>query len=263
LSFTAAGLRRLSRLAALACAVVTAAVLPAAAQAATMFDGSMETPLSTEFQITTQLGAAPPQRVTSPVRAGSHAAEMTVKPGQKRSELQAAPGGTTLKVYPGSTEWFADSEYLVPGFPTTSGVSNGWQTVLQWKDAGGTRSSSPPISVDIRNGEYTLYGGWGCPSGPKPFRLNLAPARTGTWTDFKFQIHFDTAGKGWVDAYANGQQVVSHFMPPCGTAYPAPYSRFQMLRVGYYRDPKIQTAGTIIHDEYWMGATLASVSAVG
>jgi len=107
------------------------------------------------------------------VRRGKYAAAMTVKPGQKRSELQGNAGGSTLKVMPGSTYWFADSMYLAPGFPTTSGASNGWQTVLQWKDAGGTKSSSPPVSVDIDNGVYTLYGGYGCPSGPKEYRIPL------------------------------------------------------------------------------------------
>jgi hypothetical protein len=188
---------------------------------------------------------------------------MTVRPGQKRSELQANAGGSTLKVLPGTTAWFADSVYLVPGFPVKAGISNGWQTILQWKDAGGTQSSSPPVSLDIKDGAYTVYGGWGCPGGAKQYRFTLAPATTGTWIDFEFQIHFNTAGKGWIDSYVNGRQVGSRFMPPCGTTYPEPYAKYDMLRVGYYRDPAIATAGTVIHDEYRMGATRSSVSLYG
>jgi hypothetical protein len=48
--------------------------------------------------------------------------------------------------------------------------------------------------------------------------------------------------------------------PACGTMYPAPYAKYNMLRIGYYRDPAIKTAGTIIHDEYRMGSTRSSVS---
>jgi hypothetical protein len=83
---------------------------------------------------------------------------------------------------------------------------------------------------------------------------------TGKWTDFEFQIHMNTAGKGWIDAYVNGQKVGNRIVPPCGTTYPQPYAEYNMLRLGYYRDPAIKTAGTIIHDEYRMGATRASVS---
>jgi hypothetical protein len=105
-----------------------------------------------------------------------------------------------------------------------------------------------------------MHGGFGCPSGPQDYRLDLGPAQTGKWNDFMFQIHFDRAGKGWLDAWMNGRQIVSHFVPPCGTIYPAPYANFTILRLGYYRDPAINTPGTIIHDEYRMGPTQASVA---
>lgn len=241
--------------------VLAIAVLFAGPPSASAFDGSFESGVLGGWSRLTDLAASPPSIVTRPVRAGAYAASMTIAHGQKRSELQALNSdGTTLKVYPGSTWWFADSEYLLAGFPTYSGVSNGWQTVLQWKDAGGTRSASPPISLAIRNGRFLLYGGWGCPTGAKTYWLDLAPAAVGAWTDFQFHIHFATAGAGWVDAYANGVQVIDHYFPPCGTSYPAPDSSYQTLRVGYYRDPAIVAAGTIVHDEYRMGATQADVA---
>jgi hypothetical protein len=224
------------------------------------FVGDMEGALTGAWELVSELGAPNPVRVTSPVRRGSGAAKMTVAPGQKRSELQAKSGGSTLRIAPGSTWWFADSMYLASGFPVTAGVSNGWQTVLQWKDAGGTQSSSPPLSVDIKNGRFTLYGGWGCPGGHREFRVDLGPTAIGRWIDFEFQIHFNTAGKGWVSAWVDSVQKVNAYKPPCGTAYPTPYSQFQMIRAGYYRDPAIRSAGTMYHDEYRMGSTRASVS---
>jgi hypothetical protein len=228
------------------------------------FVGDMESPLSTNFLVVTELGAGAPKRVTGPVRLGSYAAKMTLKPHQERAELQAAPGGDTLKIVPGATAWFADSIDLLPGFPTTTRSSiNGWQTLLQWKDAGGTRSVSPPIAVGVRKAQFTLAGGTGCPWRSRAYHLRLAPATTGTWTNFEFQIHFDAAGKGWVDAYVNDHLVIDHYTPPCGTSYPAPYSHYQTLRLGYYRDPAISTPGTVIHDEYRMGATRAEVSLYG
>jgi hypothetical protein len=224
------------------------------------FDAPMESLLTSNFALLSESGAPVPQRTTQTIRRGTSAATTTVNAGQKRSELEAKDSGYTLRVAPGTTAWFADSIYLAPGFPTRPGVSNGWQTLMQWKDAGGTRSASPPVSLDIHDGAYTLYGGWGCPSGSKPYRVTLAPATTGVWTDFEFQIHFNTAGRGWVDSYVNGKQVGTRVVPPCGTAYPEPYAKFSMLRLGYYRDPAIATSGTVIHDEYRMGATRSNVS---
>ena len=112
-------------------------------------------------------------------------------------------------------------------------------------------------------GAYSLYGGWGCPSGSRSYRIALAPAVAGTWTDFEFQIRFGTAGNGWVESYVNGRQVGSRFYPPCGTIYPSPYAEYTMLRLGYYRDPTIAAAGTVVHDEYRMGSSRASVSLYG
>jgi hypothetical protein len=224
------------------------------------FVGAFEVPIANDWEALMELGAPAPIRVQSPVRRGANSVKMTVAKGQKRSELQAKQSGSTLRVQPGSTWWFADSIYLASGFPVSPAVANGWQTVLQWKDAGGTQSSSPPVSVDIHKGRFTLFGGWGCPGGHKEFRLDLGAAETGRWFDFEFGIHFNTAGKGWVDVYVNSVKKVVHYIPPCGTLYPAPYSQYQTLRVGYYRDPLIPTTGTIYHDEYRMGPTRDSVS---
>jgi hypothetical protein len=164
---------------------------------------------------------------------------------------------------PGTTAWFADSVYLAPGFPTTVSAQPGWQTLMQWKDAGGTRSSSPPVELEVRNGQFEIHGGGGCPSGRQTYDLPLSTATTGKWNDFEFQIHFGRAGDGWLETYVNGQMIGNRFYPPCGTIYPAPYAAYSILRVGYYRDPKITLPGTVIHDEYRMGPTRSSVSLYG
>jgi hypothetical protein len=160
-----------------------------------------------------------------------------------------------VRVQPGTTAWFRDRIQLAPGFPTTvqSGI-NGFQVVMQWKDLGGTRSSSPPLELGVQKGQFDVLGGYGCPSGSRKFVLPIGAATTGVWHEFVFHIHFDTAGRGWVDAWMDGRKVVDHYMPACGTIYPAPYQAYTALRAGYYRDPAISTSGTVLHDDYLYAA---------
>jgi Polysaccharide lyase len=243
----------LYRLAAVAAAVVVSLMVAQAAGASVIFNGNFETGNLNNFNILTQLGAPAPVITTSPVRTGRYSVTMTVGNGQERSELQPIDSaGATIKMYPLSTALFSDSIYLHDGFPTTpSGCSNCFQTLLQWKGDGGTTSTSPPVELTVADGNYVLHGGSGCPGGPEEFRLTLGPAETGVWTDFQFEIYFGRVSDGgWVSAWVNGTQVLSQFRPPCGTVYPAPDSRFDSLRLGYYRDPAILQTGTVTHDEY-------------
>jgi hypothetical protein len=217
------------------------------ADAKPVFSDNFEGALS-KWQLLTEQGAAP--AVTTPGN-GARVASVTVDPGEKRSEMQ--PSG--VRVQPGMTAWFRDRIQLAPGFPTTvqPGI-NGFQVVMQWKDLGGTRSSSPPLELGVQKGQFDVLGGYGCPSGSRKFVLPIGAATTGVWHEFVFHIHFDTAGRGWVDAWMDGRKVVDHYMPACGTIYPAPYQAYTALRAGYYRDPAISTSGTVLHDDYLYAA---------
>ena len=225
------------------------------AAATTIFTGNFETGNLNNFNILTQLGASAPAITTSPVRAGNYSATMTVANMQERSELQPKDSNNTaIRMYPGTTATFLDSMYLHTGFPlTASGCSNCWQTLLQWHGDGGTQSVAPPVEIVEQGGEWQLHGGYGCPSGPQEYRTNLASASTRSWVDFKLQIYFNTAANGgWVSAWVNGTQVVNQYKPPCGTIYPAPYSQYNTIHLGYYRDPAISQTGTITHDEFYV-----------
>lgn len=251
-------LKVLYRLAAVAVVALASLAVVQTANASLLFNGNFETGNLNNFNLLTQGGAAPPYITTDPVRAGTYSATMTVANTQERSELQPVDSnGWTVKMYPGTTAVFSDSIYLHPGFPLTpTGCSNCWQTLMQWKGDGGTTSTSPPVELTEAGGSYVLHGGYGCPSGPQEFARTLAPASTGTWTDFTFRIYFDTAANGgWVSASVNGVQVLNQFTPPCGTVYPAPYSQYDSLRLGYYRDPAISETGAVTHDEYKVRTT--------
>ena len=155
-------------------------------------------------------------------------------------------------MYPGTTAVFSDSIYLHSGFPLTpTGCSNCWQTLMQWKGDGGTTSTSPPVEVTEAGGSYVLHGGYGCPSGPQEFRRPLAPASTGAWTDFTFEIYFAHGhGRRMGERVGERHPGAQPVHPPCGTVYPSPYSTYDSLRLGYYRNPAISETGTVTHDEY-------------
>jgi Polysaccharide lyase len=228
------------------------------AGASIVFSGDFESGNLSNFNSLTQLGASPPTISTSPVRRGTYSATMTVANTQSRSELQPIDDtGATIKMYPGTTAWFSDSIYLQSGFPlTASGCTNCWQTLMQWKGDGGTTSTSPPVELTEKNGSFLLHGGFGCPGGSQEFSQTLAPAATDVWTDFRFQIYFDTAANGgWVSVWVNGRQVLDQYKPACGTEYPPPDSQFDSLRLGYYRDPAISQTGTVTHDQYEVGTS--------
>ncbi len=232
-----------------------------AASATVTFNDDFESGTLANNNVLTQLGAASPSVVTSPVYAGSYAASMTIAHTQERSELQPTSGGFTIKEQPGTSAWFGDSIYLTTGFPTTAtGCTNCWQTVMQWKDDGGTVSGSPPVELTVKNGNYVLHGGFSCPGGANEFSKILGTASTGSWTRFIFQISFNTAANGgWVSAWDGATQILNQYAPPCGTVYPAPNSQYDTLRLGYYRDPNISATGTVVHDSYKVGTTMADV----
>lgn len=63
---------------------------------------------------------------------------------------------------PGGDFYFGLSMFLADGFP----INEAWQVVTQWKFE---IDGSPPLELDVENGEFRTCGGGGHPDGDKSF----------------------------------------------------------------------------------------------
>ncbi|MCD2188458.1 heparin lyase I family protein [Actinomycetospora soli] len=184
------------------------------------------------------VGASAPVLVNSPVTSGAKAARFTMPGGGTRSEIVP----TTASFTEGQDRWFRFSFYLPTGFPTQV---TSWQLLTQWKNDG---TGSPPLELTVGNGNLNLSGGYGHPAGPRTFSRVIAPATTGQRIDLVVHVFFSRdPGKGVVDVWRNGTQVIAGLKPPGGTLYPtntaATASLSSYWKMGLYRDSAItQTA---------------------
>jgi hypothetical protein len=196
-----------------------------------------------------RVGSPGPTVVDDPAvaRDGRYAVAFPVPPGGNRNEI--VPRLRLLR--PGDDLWFAFSTGLAPGFP----VDRAWQVVSQWKNQG---EGSPPLELTVADGAYQLSGGFGHPDGPRRFSRPLGAAVAGRWDDWIVHVRFSadpTAGS--VEVWRNGTLALPSFAPPGGTLYPGAAS---YLKVGYYRNPQIDVAGTLVMDSLRVGTTAAAVA---
>lgn len=198
------------------------------------------------------VGSPGPTVVDDPAvaRDGRYAVAFPIPPGGSRNEI--VPRLRVLR--PGDDLWFAFSTGLAPGFP----VDRAWQVVTQWKNQG---PGSPPLELTVANGEYRLSGGFGHPEGPRRFSRSLGPAVAGRWDDWVVHVRFaaDPAA-GSVAVWRNGAPALHPFAPPGGTLYPGAAS---YLKIGYYRNPEIDVAGTLVMDSLRVGTTAGAVTRTG
>lgn len=207
--------------------------------------GDMETGDFSQFDDTpwNQVGSPDPEIVSDRVRDGKRALAVTIPPGGNRNELVP----DIPKLTEGDELYFGFSTYLAPGFP----VDAGWQVLAQWKNDG---TGSPPVSLKVENGQFLVHGGYGHPSGNREFRVPIGPAKAGVWDDWVWHIRFsDTPSKGFVEVWRNGEVAVERFSPDSGTLYPGLDS---YLKIGYYRNPGIDTEGTVYIDNWRIGSSL-------
>lgn len=210
-------------------------------------------------------GAPPPEVVTDApfLRDGRHAVGFTIPgvsdgegiTGDSRNELVP----DTVELVEGDEYWFAFSMYLADGFP----VQDGWQVVTQWKNEG---EGSPPVELEIQEGQFFLGGGSGHPDGFDAFREPLGPAVTGRWVDWTFRIHFSAdPAKGEVEVWRDGALALPTFRPESGTLYPpvdgedVPEAPQSYLKTGYYRNAEISAPGTVYYDDWRIGTTAEAV----
>ncbi len=157
------------------------------------------------------MGASAPTITSSPVTAGAKSALFTMPARGTRSEIVP----TTAEFTEGQDRWFRFSFYLPTSFPTQV---TSWQVITQWKNDG---DGSPPLEITVGGGNLKLEGGYGYPGGSRQFAQVLAPATTGARTDLVLHVFFSRVpGKGSVDVWRNGAQVLSGYKPAGGTLYP-------------------------------------------
>lgn len=195
------------------------------------------------------VGSPGPMIVDDPAvaRDGRYAVAFPIPAGGNRNEI--VPRLPVLR--PGDDLWFAFSTALTPGFP----VDRAWQVVTQWKNQS---AGSPPLELAVERGAYRLQGGFGHPDGPRQFSRSLGPAVPGRWDDWVVHVRFSPdPAAGFVEVWRGGRLALPSFAPPGGTMYPGDTS---YLKVGYYRNPEIDVAGTLVMDSLRVGTTAADVA---
>ncbi|MDL5154661.1 heparin lyase I family protein [Actinomycetospora termitidis] len=201
------------------------------------------------------VGASAPVIVNSPVTSGAKAARFTMPGGGTRTEIVP----TTASFIEGQDRYFRFSFVLPAGFPTQV---TSWQLLTQWKNDG---TGSPPLELTVGNGNLNLSGGYGHPAGPRTFSKVLAPATTGQRVDLVVHILFSRdPGKGVVDVWRNGTQVLAGYKPAGGTLYPTSAASTATLssywKMGLYRDSAITQPAQYTIESAKIGNTYAEVA---
>lgn len=163
-----------------------------------------------------------------------------------RSELEPQIG----TISDGEELFFGVSTLLSPDFP----VDEAWQVITQWKQIDG----SPPLSLNVENGEYQIQGGASHPDGSQHFIEPVGDAVPGTWVDWVLHVKFSADPSiGYVAVWQGDQLVLPEFHPPGGTMYPADQDIY--LKTGYYRDESIQESGSVYYDNWRISRSLEAV----
>ena len=178
--------------------------------------------------------------VTDPVRDGRYAVAYTIPGGGSRNESLPQ----TEELNEGDDLYFGFSTLLGEGFP----VDESWQVITQWKNDG---TGSPPLSLTVEDGQYSIHGGYDHPDGLGDFRQPIGPARTGEWVDWVFHITFsEFADQSQVTVWKDGRKAIDRFSPRTGTLYP---DRASYVKIGYYRSTDISRDGTVYVDNWRVG----------
>ncbi len=106
-----------------------------------------------------------------------------------------------------------------------------------------------------------MEGGFGYPSGPRPFSLPIAPVKTGVWVDWVWHVKFSAdPGVGFVEVWKDGALVLPRYAPRSGTLYPAAGAQAgNYVKTGPCRDPAVTTPATMYLDDWRIGTSRAAV----
>jgi hypothetical protein len=205
------------------------------------------------------VGGTAPRIVTSPVRSGRYAVQLGISGATtaddgiccgSRNEL--LPAFRDLEE--GDDLYFGFSTYLAPGFP----LDAEWQVITQFKQ---NFDGSPPLSLNVEEGQYKIEGGYGHPAGPRQFIEPVGAVTVGTWVDWVLHVKFSADPRvGFVEVWQNGAEVLPRFAPPGGTLYPGKGDRAgSYVKTGPYRDPAVTTPETMYLDNWRIGTSRDAV----
>lgn len=199
------------------------------------------------------VGGTAPTVVEAPERRGASAVELTI-PGSS-SASDGICCGSRNELLPkfrdlvsGDDLYFRFSTFLAPGFP----VDADWQVITQFKQ---NFDGSPPLTLNVEQGQYRVEGGYGHPDGSRQFIVNIGPAGTGSWVDWVMHVKFSAdPAVGYVEVWKDGAIVLPRYFPPGGTMYPGPDGvDSSYVKTGLYRDPSIAVPGTLYLDNWVIG----------
>lgn len=193
------------------------------------------------------------------VRDGEHSIRATI-PGAAGTDTRSEVEPEVPNLRPGDDLYFGFSTLLDDGFP----VDEEWQVLAQWKNKG---EGSPPVSLNVAEGQFFLEGGAGHPDGPMQYDVPLGEAVPGEWVDWVVHIRFSPdPTQGFVEVWRDGRLLLAPYYPASGTMYPLdgePEAARSYVKLGYYRNGDIATPGTVYFDNWVIGGSFEAVDRTG
>jgi Polysaccharide lyase len=152
--------------------------------------------------------------------------------------------------------WYGFSIYL----PDDYVPDNIWEIVAQWHaipDNSYEAGTKPPLSLSTTRGVWTLTNKWTSDritnsSNVTSRSFNFGTYARGRWTDWVFRIKWSYGTQGILEAWKNGQKVLSAKGPNTYNDARMPY-----FKMGIYKGWKddrtgVVTQRTLYHDEFRM-----------
>lgn len=189
------------------------------------------------------------------VRAGNSAAEITVRPGDRR-EPASDDGNATerdelleawwLYARLNRTYRYSFSLYLPADFPIvpTRLVLAQWKQLCEWTRC---RPDNPVLAIRYQNGALFVTRQ---DDHARSVLYSTNREMRGRWLDFRFETRFSREQDGRIDAWLNGESII-HYKGPTvyqwQRGYPA--HGYVYFKTGLYRD-EMQLPMTIYLDEY-------------
>lgn len=204
--------------------------------------------------------------VTSPVRAGNHAARFEIRQGDPteagghRAELRLDNAQT------GGEYWYGFSVYLPADWNYTGGDDPyDWLILAQWhgQPDSGEDWRSPPLDLRINQDTWLVKCRHDAAkittSNPESTILWEADGTqdAGRWTDWVFHVKWSYAADGFVQVWKNGVQVLDHSGPCAFNDDEGPY-----FKMGMYLSPDQDRSRTVFHDEVRVGGAGSSLQEV-
>jgi hypothetical protein len=155
-------------------------------------------------------------KVTDPLNSLNKALQFQVDPGDpttsggKRAELSMTPAIEMNKVY-----WMTVSAYVKDWGNLSD--ADAALFALQMHSGDNSRSLSPSFGIYTSNGgrSFKVAARWSTSSDPQQGNSEKIyygdyPIQFGRWVDFVVKFKHNTSGSGFMQVWADGQQIVNH-----------------------------------------------------